>query len=239
MDAEELRMSYIAELRLSLQWPRDPMVNVWQTATLIAVAEAESGAVYDGPDAGTWIWSDLHLGHEPSVGAFGRPFADAAEADPAMLHAWTSQVGADETIICLGDLTVDGQGQASHQNSWRRAPGKKLVVVDNHDVDPINQRQPFDAERRTVALLAPGDPELLLTHVPLTEVPHSTVNVHGHLHEKASPAGNRHSVSVEELGYRPARLAETRRRARRLAEGRTVPGATTRARLDMVERVMP
>ena len=87
---------------------------------------------------------------------------------------------------------------------------------------------------------AAGDPPLILTHVPLLQVPHDAINVHGHVHEQESPTPNRHiNVSVEQLNYRPTRLSEIRRLARRLVEGRTVPGHSTRARLNVVERVMP
>ena len=52
------------------------------------------------------------------------------------------------------------------------------------------------------------------------------MHIHGHVHEQESPTPNRHvNVSVEQLNYRPVRLSEIRRLARRLVEGRTVPGA--------------
>ena len=74
----------------------------------------------------------------------------------------------------------------------------------------------------------------------LMQVPHGAVNVHGHVHEQESPTPNRHvNVSVEQLNYRPAKLSDIRRLARRLVEGRIVPGHSTRARLNVVERVMP
>ena len=51
-----------------------------------------------------------------------------------------------------------------------------------------------------MTLYAAGEPPLLLlTHVPLVEVPAGAVNVHGHLHEQESPTRNQHvSVSVEQ-----------------------------------------
>ena len=86
-------------------------------------------------------------------------------------------------------------------------------MLGNHDVDPVNQIRPFEIERTAVTLYAAGDPPLLLTHVPLLQVPHGAVNVHGHVHEQESPTPNRHvNVSVEQLNYRPARLSEIRRR---------------------------
>ena len=116
----------------------------------------------------------------------------------------------------------------------------KWLVLGNHDVDPVNQARPLEVHRTAVTLAAPGEPPLLLTHVPLLQVPHGCVNVHGHVHQKESPSRNRHiNVSVEQLNYRPAKLSDIRRLARRLLEGRTVPGHSTRARLNVVERIMP
>ena len=111
-------------------------------------------------------------------------------------------------------------------------PGDRLLVLGNHDVDPVNQARPLEVHRTAVTLAAPGEPPLLLTYVPLLQVPHGCVNVHGHVHQKESPSRNRHiNVSVEQLNYRPAKLSDIRRLARRLLEGRTVPGHSTRARL--------
>ena len=49
------------------------------------------------------------------------------------------------------------------------------------------------------------------------------------------PATN---VSVEQVNYRPAKLGDVRRLARRLLDRRTVSGYSTRARLNVVERIM-
>ena len=61
-----------------------------------------------------------------------------------------------------------------------------------------------------------------------------------HVHQQDSPSSNRHiNVSVEQLNYQPVRLSDIGRLARRLMEGRTVPGPSTRARLNIVEIAMP
>ncbi len=238
--AERLHALYVEELRQSLIPPVDPTVNRRQIDALIERARAAEAADFTETDTTTWIWSDLHLGHEHSRTVFGRPFRTTAAADTAMMEAWYEQVAEDETIICLGDITVDGEALAHHQEWWRKAPGAKWLVLGNHDVDPVNQIRPFEIDRTAVTLHAAGDPPLLLTHVPLLLVPHGAVNVHGHVHEQESPTAHQHiNVSIEQLNYRPTKLSEIRRLARRLVEGRTVPGHSTRGRLDVVERVMP
>ena len=126
MDAAGLQALYIDELRRSLVPPIHPMVNGRQTETLIRRAECEAAAACTAADAVTWVWSDLHLGHEHSRSAFGRPFRTAAEADRAMMEAWYDQVAEGETIICLGDVTVDCEALAHHQPKFT-----------NHKTKPI------------------------------------------------------------------------------------------------------
>lgn len=142
--------------------------------------------------------------------------------------------------MCAGDLG----GRRNIFGRWKppcdNLPDRKVVVLGNHDVDPVNQVRPVAADWTAVTLVAPGDPPLLLTHVPLLQVPHGSVNVHGHVHQRESPSRNRHiNVSIEQLNDRPARMSDIRRLARRRLEGRIVPGHSTRARLNVVERVMP
>ena len=91
------------------------MVNRRQTEALIRRAHTIGPAACTEPDATTWIWSDLHLGHEHSRSVFGRPFPTADAAGEGMMEAWYEQVGEDETIICLGDISVDGEALAHHQ----------------------------------------------------------------------------------------------------------------------------
>ena len=121
--AERLQALYIDELRQSLVPPVRSMVNRRQTEALITRARTIGPAAYTEPDATTWIWSDLHLGHEHSRTVFERPFPTAAAADQAMMNAWYEEVAEGETIICLGDATVDGEAPAHHQEWWRNAPG--------------------------------------------------------------------------------------------------------------------
>ena len=132
-----------------------------------------------------------------------------------------------------------GRGDAELDRGTREA-----LVAGRHleEAQALEQREvrPVAVGRTAATLFAPGEPPLLLTHVPLLQVPPGCVNVHGHVHQKESPSRNRHiNVSVEQLNYRPARMSDIRRLSRRLLEGRIVPGHSTRARLNVVERVMP
>ena len=63
--AERLHARYVDELRQSLLAPVVPRVNRRQTEALIRRARTIGPTACTEPDATTWIWSDLHLGHEP------------------------------------------------------------------------------------------------------------------------------------------------------------------------------
>ena len=74
-------------------------------------------------DAGRiWIWSDLHLGHATSLSYFARPFASPEEMDDALFRSWNGTVTPGDTIICLGDVAVDGLSGARLKQPAQR-PG--------------------------------------------------------------------------------------------------------------------
>ena len=209
---ERLNQLYIDELTRSLRPPAHRLVNRRQTLALIRDAEERGTQILDTPDDRTWIWSDLHLGHTVAIMAFDRPFRNTEKMDWTPMEAWRNNVSADETIVCVGDVSGEGYMHVGHEQMWNSAPGRKWLVLGNHDVDLVNRIATLATERTAVALVAPGDPPLVLTHVPLLEVPFGCVNVHGHVHEKASPPPNRHiNVSVEQLDYRPVKMSEIRR----------------------------
>ena len=192
--------------------------------------------VLDTPDG--WVWSDLHLGHANIIRYTGRPFRDAAEMDAALWAAWTETVGPEDPLVCVGDVAM---GRALREETWHRvraAPGRpKVLVAGNHDLTGSGRLRVAGFDRVRPLVLAPGDPPLVFTHVPLSRVPDGLVNVHGHRHEIAGPPGAPCiNVSVEQLGYRPVALARLRRLARAILDGHAPAGTTTLERLSRVER---
>ncbi len=63
------------------------------------------------------------------------------------METWYKEVAEGETIICLRDVTVDGEAPAHHQEWWRQALGAKWLVLGNHDVDPVNREHHRAASR--------------------------------------------------------------------------------------------
>ena len=160
--AERLHRLYIDELQQSLMPPIHRRVNERQTQALIRRARNGGPGLCEGPDATTWLWSDLHLGDMASIVAFDRPFEMPYEVDQIVMDAWYELVGAAETIICLGDVSVDGSVLAHHQEWWREAPGVKWLVLCNHDGNARGLRMLGFTVQHTLALCA-TDPPLALT----------------------------------------------------------------------------
>ena len=189
----------------------------------------------DDPES-TWVWSDLHLGHDNIIRYANRPFADATAMDSSLYNNWDATVGIDDDLIFVGDVAMR---HAVGPHTWQRirdAPGgKKHLVIGNHDLTGAGRLRVDGFDTVGAVMFVDGDPPLVFTHIPLLHVPEGCVNVHGHTHNEPPRETPHINVSVEQLDYRPVALPRLRRLARRLVAGRYPYGATTLARIDAVE----
>jgi calcineurin-like phosphoesterase family protein len=188
------------------------------------------GELREQDHEGLWLWSDLHLGHAMTISVFGRPYSTPEEMDDALYGVWRRLVDPADTVVILGDVAIGGLS-SSQLTRFRAAPGRKMLVLGNHEFDGTvgGHREGFEQAYSTVYV--PGRPELLLTHVPLRDIPDGCVNVHGHVHRWA-PSETRHiNVVVEQTRYRPRSLAAVRRLAALLVRDARVPGRTTAQQL--------
>lgn len=204
-------------------------------------------AVLGGRDDTVLVWSDLHLGHEHVIDFAERPFVDVADQDAQLWRAWAEDVDRDDIVVVVGDLAM---GPARNAATWARvahAPGRKILVVGNHDVNwrEADWREiggsgelrlyPEGFDEVRALLVAPGDPPLVWTQYPLEDVPDGWVNVHGHEHHAPPRSAAHVNVGVEQLEYRPIRLDRLRRLARYLVAGEDAPGVTTLERIQFLE----
>ena len=198
-------MSREAAEQLRDQWEVLLELDGYETA--VPIIDSAAGA--------TWIWSDLHLSDRGALEAFDRPFADVGPMNAELLRTWSELVGADETIICLGDV--------AHPDAWRDrrlmerirgCPGERWLLIGNHDEDRRALEEAGFDRQHALALCA-TDPPLALSHWPLARVPAGAVNLHGHLHEGTEPTARHINLAVEGIDYRPVRLADVLAEARR------------------------
>lgn len=162
-----------------------------------------------------WIWSDHHLGHENIIKYTDRPFGNAELMDEALLHA-AQIIPQDDWVMFAGDLAMWKEPDAVR--AWvSRCPGKKVLVLGNHDCKGSGHPESMD-DWRELGFLAVSDSLFLprqsggalwITHYPLfkDQIPSGALNVHGHTHTSALE-GPYLNVCVEPLGYMPHRLVE-------------------------------
>ena len=235
MNATTLKKHYEVQLEEDLKPPVRAHVDRRATRCMLYISRRMPAGELKETNAGRiWIWSDLHLGHTETISSFARPFASSQEMDDALFRSWHRTVSPGDTIICLGDIAIHGLS-GTLLKRLRRAPGRKILVIGNHEINRIGEVDIDGFEELHSTLYAAGDPPLLLTHMPLRHVPDGCVNVHGHLHNRESPSRTRHiNVSVEQLRYRPRPWEAIGRLARHMVAGNTVTGRTTAQRLNSV-----
>ena len=193
-----------------------------------------NGATYrpSGPGR-SWLWSDLHLRHRDIIRHCRRPFESVEAMDKALLSAWEATVAPGDTIICGGDLAVTGSIDHTLLTVLESMPGRKLLVLGNHDMGHSGKPGETGSDETSMTLVIPGEPTLLVTHMPLWNVPAGRVNVHGHVHNhEALNPGPFVNICVEQTGYRPLSLEAVRKLAARRLEDPWPRGQTTLEEID-------
>ena len=174
---------------------------------LARLVQAHPVRIIETPAAKTWIWSDLHLRDPGAFESSSRPFPNLRAMEARMLEAWHNNVGADDTIVCLGDV--------AHPNAFddqdlvkqlRACPGRRVLVVGNHDLGWQRPLEEAGFRDQCAAALCASDPPAALTHLPLARLPFGAVHLYGHLHARGDPAPRRRDVGVDAIGFAPRRL---------------------------------
>ena len=203
-------------------------VNRGQTLAMLRWMQIAWGIRLGADPARCRVWSDLHVNHAGIIAHGGRPFPTLGRMQEHLITAWRECVGANDWIICVGDLAI-GPPSDAVDRMVRSLPGRKLVVAGNHEFWAA--REPpknYGVAQVVPTLLVEGPHPAVLTHEPLGSVPRGYVNLNGHLHGGAWPVSRRHvNVNVEQIGYRPARLEEVVATGHAVAAGRIEQGTWT------------
>ena len=199
------------------------------------VTRRRRGAEMPAPEPGAEIriWADL-FDEERIWRAAERPWPAVEPMNAALRRSWRESMAPGATIVCAGDIG----GHRTILGRWHppcaELPGPWRAVLGNHDFTRILGREKaLGAGTASVTLVIRSDPPLLVTHVPLTEVPDGSVNVHGHEHAfKPLRRGRWINVSVEQTLYRPLDVrAQIIPLAKALVARRIPPGLTTAERV--------
>ena len=184
------------------------------------------------PDRPAWVWSDLHLHHRNIIRYTKRPFTSCEQMDGVLHGNWRHVVGEEDVMLCCGDIALAGSLKPIRLDRVTMAPGRKVLVLGNHDFTRRGKVAQTGFDEAWMTLLVTTDPPLAFTHIPLGDVPAGTVNVHGHVHNNEPLRSGRYvNICVEHTDYRPLPLQAIVRLAAELVDGREPAGETTVERL--------
>jgi calcineurin-like phosphoesterase family protein len=171
--------------------------------------------------ANIWVISDTHFNHanilkfEDKLGKPCRVFSGVDEMNETMIANWNSVVKPQDKVYHLGDVLFGLDKPAWLDANFKRLNGKKRLIVGNHDnIKLLSQWFSEVMLWRDFSEFG-----LLLTHVPVHQSTlkenhrfgdGSMVNVHGHIHQNASPDGPYKCVCVEQTNYTPVNIDELR-----------------------------
>ncbi len=210
VSAAEIRDLWEAELSEEANRLNKPEPEPWAELPYMRWHLARSAIPVIEVDADrTWVWSDLHLDEDAVIITGQRPYNSTTAMSRALLAAWRATVKDQDTIICLGDVAhPDFWTDPRHLGDLQACPGRRILVMGNHDVGQTDELDRAGFTERHWALMLDTDPPAALTHAPLKRRPITAGNIHAHLHG-AEEVSHRHAnVSVERTGYRPLRLSD-------------------------------
>ncbi len=213
--------------------PKKPKQNVRGIRRIIDHTQTHPIGVHRPDGHRTWVWSDLHLRHRNIIKYCKRPFVDAEHMGAAMMAGWKSVVGADDTVLNGGDVALAGSLDKAGRAEIRAAPGRKLLVVGNHDFNRKTGLLDAAGHGAATGILAiDTDPPMVLTHVPMDGLPAGWVNLYGHVHNNEPLRDTPHiNVCVEHTDYRPLPLESLITLGKHLLAGHVPEGATTTDRI--------
>ena len=165
-----------------------------------------------------FVISDTHFNHsnildfKDYIGKPCREFDSVEQRNEAMLDNWVSVVGPKDTVIHCGDVLFGHNKVEWMTENFDRLPGKKRLVVGNHD--NLKMLAPFFKDMQ----LWIDMPDFIFTHTPLHEstlaekhrFKEPKINVHGHIHTNPSPEGPYRCVCVEQINFTPINIEDLR-----------------------------
>lgn len=158
-----------------------------------------------------YFWSDQHFNHKNIINIVGRPFEDMEHMNSYMFEQYRKKIKPEDLVIWGGDIAFGPIENISKILS--NLPGKKLLVMGNHDFDAKNNFKNYNAFDSSLMVFSYQENidnnicNVIVTHYPLDlkYIPENTVNIHGHIH--AYLAGEKRiNMSVEQTQYMPVQL---------------------------------
>jgi len=156
-----------------------------------------------------FIVSDTHFSHanflrfKDENGNLIRNFSCVEEMDEFMVTRWNSVVEDQDIVYHLGDCYF-----ADGHKHLPRLKGRKRLILGNHD-NAKDQNLHKHFQKISMWRMFP-EYDCLLSHVPVHESSLFKVhwNLHGHIHQQASPTDRHINCSVEVQDYMPKLITD-------------------------------
>jgi calcineurin-like phosphoesterase family protein len=157
-----------------------------------------------------FVVSDTHFGHEnilkfrdSNTNELIRNFSDVHDMNEYMVQRWNAVVNEDDIVYHLGDVYF-GRGY----EVLDRLKGRKRLLLGNHDNGKCQKLHKY-FQKIGMWRMFP-EYNCLLTHVPVHESGLYKVqyNLHGHIHQNASPTPRHINCSVEVQDYMPKLITD-------------------------------
>lgn len=157
-----------------------------------------------------FVVSDTHFGHEnilkfrdSNTNELVRNFSDVHDMNEYMVQRWNAVVNDDDIVYHLGDVYF-GRGH----EVLGRLKGRKRLLLGNHDNGKCQKLHKY-FQKIGMWRMFP-EYNCLLTHVPVHESGLYKVqyNLHGHIHQNASPTPRHINCSVEVQDYMPKLITD-------------------------------
>ena len=233
MKTSDARKRYIAEIEAMLN-PK-PQTRVRGKRGLQAMLRAvprHPVCEFNEPDETVLVISDLHLGHENVIEYTNRPFLDVNDMDSTLWAYLTAALAPDKVLVVVGDMAMGRVlNEEMRQKICALTCRQRHLVIGNHDLTGAGQLRAEGFDDVWSLMVSGGEPPLIWTHYPLSEVPAGYVNIHGHVHDDPPRPSPHINVSVEQLDYSPVSLLALRALACVLVTGVYPSGNTTLERL--------
>lgn len=150
-----------------------------------------------------FLTSDQHWFHANIIKYCKRPFPNVKQMNIGMTLKWNEVVSDGDIVIHLGDFALTKK--SSHMLSTLRDQlnGTIIIIKGSHDASKKKLAE--------AGFIVGSNPmyigKYILSHVPLadSQIPKGMINIHGHIHEKAT-RGERINICVEHTNYYPVEL---------------------------------
>lgn len=173
-----------------------------------------------------WFSSDPHFHHENILKYGERPFANLTEMHDAIITLHNERVKPSDHWYCLGDVTMERDGQGRGLEILSKMNGHKRLILGNHDHYKMKHYLSWFEKVMAMQMLE----NIRFTHIPIhpSSLGRSLGNVHGHIHQNKDYPPHHYigkdgrvvvqpymNICLEVTEYKPLTLEEVITRVKR------------------------